>query len=312
MKFNHILASLALSCAAFGVAAADTVYLVGGDKVVGQYPAESVDYVTFNLPDGVKRLETPSFTFAVGSIQPQEALLAIIPADKEMAYIYGIMRYSKFEGLGATAEALLNFELDFYTGIADMYYDEWYNVARDFASYGDVVENSRLSDSFPYTGEKYIVYAWAFDTTNGDVLIDPEWKEFQFENVEAVDGLTFEVSEVTYSDYSKFKCYPEITITPSSNYDGYLWGVAKAEGVDQTIANVGEQEMAFDLAYTKRDYNDLSADIAEYGISVINQENLPNGLNYNTEYYVVVFGWNYGITTPITKVKFKTPESMPE
>lgn len=50
---NLILTSALVAAATLGAAAQETLYLVKGDRVVGKYSVEDVDYATFKLPEGV-------------------------------------------------------------------------------------------------------------------------------------------------------------------------------------------------------------------------------------------------------------------
>ncbi len=80
---KKLLAAAVLASAAFGAYAQhDTMYLIKGDRVVGKYNVDDVDYATFSLPEGVNdatvwldivEVSKNSVTYIVNTVNPTTA-----------------------------------------------------------------------------------------------------------------------------------------------------------------------------------------------------------------------------------------------
>ena len=82
----------ALALAAIGASAQedDTMYLVKGDRVVGKYNVDAVDYITFRLPDDVR---DEAMWLTVDNVGKNTVTYTVNAATPTTAYAHNILSY---------------------------------------------------------------------------------------------------------------------------------------------------------------------------------------------------------------------------
>ena len=81
----------ALAVAALGASAQDeTMYLVKGDRVVGRYNVDAVDYITFNLPDDV---HNESLWLTVDNVGKNTVTYTVNAVTSSTAYAHNLLSF---------------------------------------------------------------------------------------------------------------------------------------------------------------------------------------------------------------------------
>ena len=98
--------------------------------------------------------------------------------------------------------------------------------------------------------------------------------------------------------------YAEFTITPSNNNEPYFVNVQRGSYVEWFIENDKLNDMVTSLAdsFSPSVYPEAYCQ----GKVTRSTDDFLSSVRTNTDYYVIVFGWNDGQTTPVSLYKFHT------
>lgn len=166
---KNILPALIVAASAFGALAEnETMYLVKGDRVVGKYAVDDVDYATFKLPEGVSddniwftvdQTTKNSIKYTVNTITPLTAYAHNIISFYDVDYMAQDFFGEHFEELSPEQQdyALkLCLQSNGYVGMGTATYTQ-----RDFALDG-TSEYSRFN---VFANTRYLLCAWEIDPT---------------------------------------------------------------------------------------------------------------------------------------------------
>lgn len=92
MKKSALLfmAALAITASAQTAEENTTMYLIKGNRVVGKYPVEAVDYASFRLPEGVR---DESLWLTVDNVTKNSVTYTVNTIEETTAYAHGIISY---------------------------------------------------------------------------------------------------------------------------------------------------------------------------------------------------------------------------
>lgn len=213
-----------------------------------------------------------TFTISVTDITATGATVSVVPSDKTITYYFDVLSESdvaQYESVDAAVEDFIAYILE--------YNAEYGEDLTDLVSVDD--------DSWDYAGALSAnteYYAFAVGVTVDGVLTTAiETTTFTTADVEAVD-MTFNISV----DGGL------VTVTPSDNDEPYIWSVYSG-----SLTNASDEEIVADVLYGYEGYESwltvTGTDSYDYSAD------LTNGL-----YTVVAFGYNGGVTTPVTRCEF--------
>ena len=89
LKQTIIAAAIALT-AASAAAENETMYLIKGDRVVGKYGVDAVDYITFNLPDDVR---DQNLWLDVDKVGKNTATYSVNTVASDITYAHNLLSY---------------------------------------------------------------------------------------------------------------------------------------------------------------------------------------------------------------------------
>lgn len=224
----------------------------------------------------------------------------ITPADPSLRY-YSLLRIQSgdysVDGMtqyGSEEQNAYHFALDWWSFCADLYGMDWV----DFMNQSGLTTGAiSESESGLKQGEQYCIFAFALNE-DGSLASPVEIKKFTTSVPEASD-ITFEVSidNVTSSEAI-------FTIVPSNN-DKYFVNVQRASYVDWFIQNDKvESEMVNSLvsSFNPSVYPEAYCQ----GTVTRSTDDFLASVRTNTDYYVIVFGYDDGLTSAVTLQKFHT------
>lgn len=223
--------------------------------------------------DGTEEPVEVVFTVSVTDITTNSATVSVTPSDATVTYYFDLIEKSVFDKYG-DASVLLE------EVIADLQGYESYGYSlTDFLSQG--------ADSYTYEGDtaldpstEYCVYVAGVDA-DGTITTDVTTETFTTEAIVPSDN-TFTVTETN----------GHIEITPT-NDDPYVWSVFTTE----SLGDLSDEELIDGVLYT------LGEDLPYYittGAYAVDMTNLEEGVSYT----VLVFGYDGGATTGLTKYEF--------
>lgn len=228
LNFKHILAGAAMAAAFLASAQTEAdnskMYLIKGDRVVGKYAVEDVDYVSFNLPEGIK---DENLWLTIGNVGKNNITYTVNTADANTTYAHGIVSE----------------------------WDMWY-AAMD--TYGDYVENLNeeevaglLQGLLPYVAYKG-VGAQQYTLTDWDLI-------FNY-HINVTPGTTYyvcawEVDPVTEKPYDLFVYDTVTTLAPEQstanlsvnfvrqNEEGLAFDIQGSDDILYVTTAFGEKNM---------------------------------------------------------------------
>lgn len=208
------------------------------------------------------------------------AEIVISPSDTEVKYYYLILGQMEYDLYGAAmpdaVEGYLDYLLNYwkYSGYTpDMIYD-LYSVK------GRLEFEEELE---PKSNYWIGVFAWDEDC---NITSEIAWEAFQAPGLESDNTITLEVTDIT-STSAKF-------VTSVTNDDPYWVGIQPAA----TIAGWDDEYLMWAIV----DYYDVASEVVTG-----NKERIFDGLNPDTEYVAIAFGFDGGSwTTGLSRVDFKT------
>lgn len=200
-KNTFIAAALAL-VAAGASAADDTMYLVKGDRVVGRYATDAVDYITFNLPDDV---QAANIWTEIGKVGKNTVTYTINTIDGNVAYAHNIISYynANYKALDMFGDSFENLSEEDQTYCLKyaLAYDAYFGVGTqtytqtDFMSVGnsrfEVIPGTKyylcVLEADPITQEPRETFIFSeFETTKPDPVdlsLDVTLKRYNSEGI---------------------------------------------------------------------------------------------------------------------------------
>lgn len=213
MKKNILMVAAVGIAATFQLSAQDTMYLVKGDRVVGKYNVEDVEYVTFDLPDGV---HDENLWITANNAGKNTLSYSVGTTSDNVAYAHGIVSYyqanliamgeigESFENLSdedkvAVLQALIPY--DAYLGKGTQTYNMTHGAADGTGSYFTVLPNT-----------PYYACAWEVDPTTEEPKETFAYTEIKTQ-APGQSSYHFDVTFVEQNEYGlqyKFEGDPEI------------------------------------------------------------------------------------------------------
>ncbi len=233
------------------------------------------------------------------SVGNQSCSFSITPADPSMQYYHDIRiqsgEYSvdSMDQYGSEEQNIFHFVKDWWTFCADLYGMSWEEYMNQYSlasgTQSETVEGLK-------TGSEYCIYAMAMNE-DGTLASPVEVKKFTTTEPTQSE-ITFEVTmdEITSSNAT-------FTIVPSNN-DTYFVNVQRASYVDWFIQNDKLNDMAHDLvsSFSPAVYPTAYCQ----GTVTRSMTDYLATIRKNNDYYVIVFGYDEGQTSPISLTKFRT------
>ncbi len=213
MKKNILMAAAVGLAATFQLSAQDTMYLVKGDRVVGKYNVEDVEYVTFNLPDGV---HDENLWITANNAGKNTLSYSVGTTSDNVAYAHGIISYyqanliamgeigDSFDNLSdedkvAVLQALIPY--DAYFGKGTQTHNMTHGAADGTGSKFTVLPNTL-----------YYACAWEVDPTTQEPMDTFTFSEIKTQ-APGQSSYNFDVTFVEQNEYGlqyKFEGDPEI------------------------------------------------------------------------------------------------------
>lgn len=245
------------------------------------------------------------FDVNVFDIQNRSCRYTIDPVDPTVTYYYNLRIQSgdysvdSMDQYGSEEQNIYHFSIDWWDYVASMYGITWQEYMAETLSHGRINDGSSSTHDALVPGAQYCLYV--FGMTPDGVLSTPvEVTKFQTTSPEQSD-LTFEVTmDVIESQYAKF------SITPSNDDEKYFVNVQRASYVDWFVENDKLDVMASDL--TGSFMPSMYPEAYCQGPVTRDTSDFLASVRANNDYYVIVFGWDEGQTTPVTLVPFHTKE----
>lgn len=283
-----------------------TVDPTGAVTAVG----EGVATITAHYDGGeasmqVKVTTEKAFDLTITDVKNTTCSYSITPANPDERY-YCNMRlrhgdnYSidAMEDHGSTEENIYYFTLDWFKFVADAYGtpDKWNPIMQEQLEQGAKSGTSREFFSSGLTpGETYALYVLAFDA-EGYLSTPVEYTEFTTTAPQKSD-ITFDISiDKCLSTDAQF------TVNPS-NADPYLVCVQRASYVDWFIEHDQVESMAQPMIESFA--HDSRYPALQRGPATLMCSDFVN-VRQNEDYYVIVFGYDDGQTSPISLKHFVT------
>lgn len=275
---------------------ADTVLrnLKSGTK----YLAATLTYDKYEVPTTVSSVafSTPSeaqFSITVDDISWGDARVTITPSNADMRYYYYCMPMSKVNTLQGGINGIMKFDYDFWQMQADMYGMTVNEVIQEQLTSGtQTFRTSEISGMAMWNTES-MVYCYGMDG-EGNVLTPLTYQRFTTSKpIPSNNTFDIQITNVTPTSV-------EATITPSNN-DRYFIAVQRKKFVDFYA------EKTDTMAYSLLSNNYNNPDAFATGVHQVKKEDFT--LNGNQDYFLIVFGVNNGLSTPVKMVPFKTLRS---
>lgn len=253
----------------------------------------------------VKVTTEQAFDLTISGITNTSCSYTITPKNPDERYYCNMrQRYGEqysiesMEDHGSVEENIYFFTLDWYKFVADAYGTpaQWNSIMQEQLEQGAKSGTSRdFFSSGLVPGETYALYVLGFDK-DGYLSTPVEMKEFTTTAPEKSD-ITFSVSiDKCLSTDAMF------TVNPSNN-DQYLVCVQRANYVDWFI----ERDKVEDMAKSMIDIfaGDSRYPALQRGTATLKCSDFVD-VRSNEDYYVIVFGYDDGQTSPITLKHFVT------
>ncbi len=200
---KKLLAAAVLASAAFGAYAQhDTMYLIKGDRVVGKYNVDDVDYATFSLPEGVNdatvwldivEVSKNSVTYIVNTVNPTTAYA-------HNAISYYTAEYAALDFMGTPFKDLSDSEKVEILQYC-LSYDAYVGMDTKTFTQKDYADNSNGEHFSIIPGTQYFLCAWEINPEDYTPLETFTYEEFTTQAPEAGTA-TVEASVVgPYEDW---------------------------------------------------------------------------------------------------------------
>lgn len=289
-----------------------TVDATGAVTAVGEGDAT----ITARYEDGyatmlVKVTTAQAFDIKVTDIKNTSCSFSINPTDPTMRYYYNMRNvhgnYSidAMEQHGSVEENLYYFTRDWYQFMADSYGDgrSWNDAMQPHLNQGPVSGYHTEFYSMLEPGTEYALYCIGFDA-QGYLSAPIEMAKFET-TAPRQSNMTFDITiDKCLSTDAMF------TVTPSNNDETYLVCVQSGDRyVSWFIENDKVEDMAQPMI--EQYANDSRYPSINRGPKTLKASDFVNPRS-KEDYYVIVFGYDDGKTTPITLKRFRTESGWTE
>ncbi|MBQ0056341.1 MAG: Ig-like domain-containing protein [Bacteroidales bacterium] len=244
-----------------------------------------------------------AFDINITDVTNTHCSYSVVPADPSVHYYYQMRlshgdEYSidSMDDHGSIEENLFYFTYDWFDFCASLYGNmTWNDVMQPLLDHGTVTGDNTDFYSILTPGTDYTIYAMGFDT-DGNLVTPVEMETFTTTAPSASDiTFRFSIGQCTSSD-------AEFTVIPSNN-DPYLVCVQRSSYVDWYVERDRINDMAQPLAESYA--NDARYPAIQSGSATLHASDFVN-VRSNTDYYIIVFGYDDGVTSPVTIKYFRT------
>lgn len=229
-----------------------------------------------------------NFEIAVSDIGYDTATVTVTPDNDKAIYFVNVFSYDDYEYYGGDETAFA----EHLTQLRNYYYNLGATADQMVANLGYVGTKSLKVEDLK-AGTKYMAYAIGIDER---FIANSEATVVEFETKTAtVSDLTFEV-EITNTYYDHI----EGSVTPSNNEDTYICSVQYASSLEWSDS---------EEAFVESIVDDITAwgDIEDSLRKGVMSLNGISGLQAETEYIIVCFGYDGAPTTAPHITHFTTP-----
>lgn len=264
------------------------------DGTVQTFDFSLVDSLTFTYSsEDPGELLKDQFTISVSDITWGDAQVTITPKDETMKYYYYAMTMEKVGTIEGGIDGLQQYDYNWWEMMSTYYSSLNEAIQNDLVSGTSTFRTSELTGGMGKWSSDIVVYCYGIDS-EGEPSTELQKVTFTTTGC-GTSSNTFSVSidQATPTGVA-------LTVTPS-NDDKYFVAVQR----ERYVSYYGDdtEAMAFNLLSTY--YN--SADYFHTG--TWSSEASDYTLNSGQTYYAIVFGYDNGLSTPVTMVKFNTPRS---
>lgn len=245
-------------------------------------PLEKVAFRT----EAVPQVEV-SFDIRIEDLTLTGCTVAVTATPSDAVYFINVIDEATYQEFGGSEEAFAA-----YTNYVVKYNVDRYGATpeallRAWGKSGSATdERTNLKP-----GSKYWAYAVGVNS-QFQPNTKPGFVAFETEAAAVSDNtFTAEFTQVGYVDVSG-------TIIPT-NDDPYLWGIQSRSDIDEFYAD--DEEVMESLSGMYVDWGIVDAYLASG-----RKEFAMSSLQSDTEYYLLVFGWDQAPTTGLTKIPFRT------
>lgn len=245
------------------------------------------------------------FDMNVYNIGNRSCSFSISPKDPKVRYYYNLKIQSgpysidNMDQHGSEEQNILHYTRDWWNFVGGMYDMCWQDYMNEYELVsGYIVSGSEETHSSGLTpGKQFCLYAFGMDE-DGEMTTPVEVTKFYTSEPQPSD-MTFECSfdNISSSDAT-------FTITPSNQDDPYFVNVQRGSYVEWFINNDCMNDMVESLTGS---FNpDLYPECFCQGTSTRQMTDFLGSVRSDEDYYVIVFGWDEGQTTPVQVFKFHT------
>lgn len=245
---NRIILSAAVAIAALSVSAEnETMYLVKGDRVVSKYAAGAVDYITFNLPDGVN---DEAIWLTVDKVGKNNVTYTVNTAGANVAYAHNLLSYYDVNYTAMDMFGDMLEDLDEESFLACLKYtlstNAFVGIGKNTFTQNDYQQYDPSSEMYRFKvtpGTKYYLCAWEVDPSTTEPLETFAYTELTTEKPEEVD-LNLNVIQTGYNDHGmilKFTGFPGILyVTTCWGMKNQMEAYEKVYGRDFLMGTFGQ------------------------------------------------------------------------
>lgn len=261
-------------------------------------PADDVKQVTFvekttgDEPGG----EITDLTFDVefNHISLEEGSIIVTPSDKNATYVYGFRSRADYDQAVSDAGTIMDFDVAWWEFMASYTGGTWVDAMQQSLSTGDQVVDQAVEYPFMRWDTEYVFYVYGRDS-EGNVTSEL-YTESLFTNSPAKSENTFtvDIKEI-------FTNGVNATIT-TTNDDVYFVTLQKKSYVQWFQDNNAMEDMQFNLL---RDFAGQVGRCFRSGDSEITLDHF-NYCSSNSDYYIIIYGYDNGPSTEVTLIPFKT------
>lgn len=242
---KNLLTPVLLTAAVGASAQHDTMYLIKGDRVVGKYAVEDVDYATFTLPDNVS---DDAIWFSVDNVTKNSVTYTVNTANSLVAYAHNLVSiydvdYMALDFFSESFEQLSPEQQDYALKLC-LQNNAYVAMGSDTFTQRDFdLDNAGEGTRFSVTpGTRYFLCAWQLDPAT----YEPLEGFFTTELTTDAPAKTSGTLNVTYSGHNAQGAVFDIQ-TSGLKYIRTVWGFKsqmdpyiELNGLDLTLGFFGQ------------------------------------------------------------------------
>lgn len=258
-------------------------------------PADDVKQVTFVEKTTGQGGEITDLTFDVefNHISLEEGSIIVTPSDKNATYVYGFRSRADYDQAVSDSGDIMNFDVAWWEFMASYAGGTWVESMQQSLTTGDQVIDQAVEYPFMRWDTEYVFYVYGRDR-EGNVTSEL-YTESLFTNppAQSTNTFTVDVKEI-------FSNGVNATIA-TTNDDVYFVTLQKQSYVQWFQDNDAMEDMKFNLL---RDFAGQERCFRS-GDSEITIEDF-NYCSSNTDYYIIIYGYDNGPSTEVTLIPFRT------